>query len=306
MDNDSDIGPPSYRGLLESGELERRAEALTGLLACCRLCPRACGVNRETGERGVCRAGYLPMVSSAFAHFGEEPELVGSGGSGTIFMTHCNLRCVFCQNDDISHGGQGSEVSIQELAAYMITLQDGGCHNINVVTPTHYAPQVVSALVIAAQRGLVLPLVYNTGGYDSVEVIRMLSGIVDIYMPDYKFADEEAARTYLDAPDYPEVVTEVLAEMHRQVGVLRTDRQGIARRGLLIRHLVMPGGIAGTEHVAAFIAGRLSPDSYVNVMDQYHPPHRASRFPEISRGITHGEYRAAVDAARAAGLSRGF
>ncbi len=300
------MGPPSYLGLLKSGELERRAEALTALLSHCRLCPRGCGVNRKKDERGVCRAGYLPAVASVFPHFGEEPELVGSGGSGTIFMTHCNLRCVFCQNEEISHGGEGREVPIEDLAAYMIALQDKGCHNINVVTPTHYVPQIVSALVLAARNGLRLPLVYNTGGYDSVEVIRMLTGVVDIYMPDYKFADETPSRTYLSAPDYPEVITEVLLEMHRQVGVLRTDGNGTARRGLLIRHLVMPEGLSGTDRVASFIAGRLSPDSYVNIMDQYHPRHRASRFAEISRGITRAEYRAAVDAARAAGLSRGF
>lgn len=304
--DDSGIRPPSYLGLLRSGELDRRAEALTALLLHCRLCPRGCGVNRKEGERGVCRAGYLPAVSSAFPHFGEEPELVGSGGSGTIFMTHCNLRCVFCQNDEISHGGEGSEVPVEDLAASMIALQERGCHNINVVTPTHYAPQIVSALACAARNGLKLPLVYNTGGYDSVEVIRMLAGVVDIYMPDYKFADEAPARTYLSAPDYPEVAGEALLEMHRQVGVLRTDRNGIAYRGLLIRHLVMPEGLAGTPKVAAFIAGRLSPDSYVNVMDQYHPQHRAYRFPEIARRITQPEYRSAVDAARAAGLSRGF
>lgn len=304
--NDPAVGPPSYIGLMESGELDRRARALTDLLSCCRLCPRECSVNRIKDERGVCRAGYLPAVSSAFAHFGEEPELVGSGGSGTIFMTHCNLRCVFCQNGDISHGGQGDEVSIEALAGYMIALQEKGCHNINVVTPTHYAPQIVSALAIAARRGLCLPLVYNTGGYDSPEVIRMLSGIVDIYMPDYKFADESAARAYLNAPDYPEVVEELLIEMHRQVGMLVTDRHGRARRGLLIRHLVMPEGRAGTDRVAAFIAGRLSADSYVNIMDQYHPCHEAFRFPELSRRITRDEFSAAAAAARAAGLSRGF
>jgi len=304
--NDPGVGRPSYLGLLESGELKRRGEALMGLLSSCRLCPRDCGADRKKGERGVCRAGYLPAVSSAFPHFGEEPELVGSSGSGTIFMTHCNLRCVFCQNDDISHGGEGAEVTVEDLAGYMIALQERGCHNINFVTPTHYVPQIVSALVIAAERGLCIPLVYNTGGYDSVEIIRMLSGVVDIYMPDYKFADESAARAYMDAPDYPEVVKEVLTQMHRQVGVLAVDRRGVAYRGLLIRHLVMPGGLAGTDRVAAFIAERLSPDSFVNIMDQYHPQYRASRFPEISRRITHAEYRSAVASARAAGLSRGF
>lgn len=297
---------PSYIGLFESGDLARRADELSALLSHCRLCPRECGVNRSEDERGVCRAGYLPVVASAFAHFGEEPELVGSRGSGTIFMTHCNLRCVFCQNDDISHGGQGREVTIEELAEYMIALQDRGCHNINFVTPTHYVPQIVSALVTAARRGLRVPLVYNTGGYDSVQIIRMLSGIFDIYMPDYKFADKTPAGAYMNAPDYPQVIKEVLAEMHRQVGVLVTDRDRVARRGLLIRHLVMPGGLAGTQRAAAFIAKKLSTDSYVNIMDQYHPRHQAFRFPELARRTTSAEYGDAVRTARAAGLSRGF
>jgi putative pyruvate formate lyase activating enzyme len=299
-------GPPSYIELLRSGELERRAKELSGQLAHCRLCPRDCGVNRREGERGVCGAGYSPVVSSAFPHFGEEPELVGTGGSGTIFMTHCNLRCVFCQNDDISHGGEGREVTPEELAECMIALQDRGCHNINFVTPTHFVPQIVTALVSAARRGLSIPLVYNTGGYDSIETIRALAGIFDIYMPDYKFADEAPARRYMDAPDYPGVIQEVITEMHRQVGVLETDGEGIARRGLLIRHLVMPGGLAGTDKVVAFIAGKLSKDTYVNLMDQYHPCHRAHLFPEIARRIAHSEYDEAVRTARKAGLSRGF
>ncbi len=305
MDDES-LRPPSYVALFESGDLKQRARELSGLLSHCRLCPRECGVDRREGERGICRAGYLPAVASAFAHFGEEPELVGNRGSGTIFMTHCNLRCVFCQNDDISHGGEGREATIEELAGYMIALQDKGCHNINFVSPTHYVPQIVSALVPAARRGLSIPLVYNTGGYDSVEIIKMLSGIVDIYMPDYKFADELPAAKYMNAPDYPQVIREVLTEMHRQVGALETDDEGIARRGLLIRHLVMPEGLAGTERAARFIAEKLSADSYVNVMDQYHPRHQAFRFPEIARRVTDSEYNAAVRAARDAGLSRGF
>ncbi len=231
---------------------------------------------------------------------------MGSRGSGTIFMAHCNLRCVFCQNDDISHGGQGREVTPEELAEYMIALQDEGCHNINFVTPTHFVPQIVTALISAVQRGLSVPLVYNTGGYDSVEIIRSLAGIFDIYMPDYKFAHEAPAKRYMDAPDYPAVIQEVIAEMHRQVGLLVTDRDGIARRGLLVRHLVMPEGLAGTGEVAAFIARTLSQDTYVNIMDQYHPHHRAHLFPEIAHRITDSEYRRAVRSAREAGLSRGF
>jgi putative pyruvate formate lyase activating enzyme len=221
-------------------------------------------------------------------------------------MTHCGLRCVFCQNDDISHGAQGNEVSADDLADYMIELQGRGCHNINFVTPNHFVPQIVTALVAAARRGLSIPLVYNSGGYDSVETIRSLAGIFDIYMPDFKFADEAPAKSYLNAPDYPDVVREALLEMHRQVGPLETDSRGIALRGLLIRHLVMPGRLAGTDKVAAFIAGRLSKDSYVNIMDQYHPHHRAHLFPEIARRVTRAEFDEAVASARAAGLSRGF
>jgi len=297
---------PSYIPLHESGELVHRAERLFEILKNCSLCPRRCGVNRMAGESGVCRVGESLMVSSAFPHFGEEAPLVGYSGSGTIFLTHCNLRCVFCQNYDISHEGRGEEISGDELAGYMIALMKRGCHNINFVTPTHFVPQIVASLPRAIECGLNIPIVYNTGGYDSPDVIRLLDGIVDIYMPDYKFSDNEAAKRYMNAPDYPVVVREVLKEMHRQVGTLTLDEVGIARRGLLIRHLVMPSGLQGTDAAARFIADELSKDSYINIMEQYHPAYRASEYPEIARRIGIEEYHDAIRAARMAGMTRGF
>ena len=246
------------------------------------------------------------MISSAFSHFGEEPPLVGLHGSGTIFLTHCNLRCVFCQNYDISHLGEGKPITVSELAQYMIGLQQRGCHNINFVTPTHYVPQIVAALPEAIESGLNVPLVYNCGGYESLEVIKLLDGIFDIYMPDVKFSREEAGARYSNAPDYPQVLQEVLREMHRQVGDLMLDEQGIAYQGLLIRHLVMPNEVAGTKELMTFIAQELSTDSYVNIMDQYRPLYRAGEYPEIDRPISPREYREVVEIATGEGLHRGF
>jgi putative pyruvate formate lyase activating enzyme len=297
---------PAYIALYEKGELQRRAKVLEKILTRCCLCPRACRVNRLNGEKGYCQADAEVMFSSAFAHFGEEPPLVGSHGSGTIFLTHCNLRCVFCQNYDISHLGEGKRVSGAELAQLMVGLQRRGCHNINFVTPTHYVPQIVAALELAIELGLRIPLVYNCGGYESLEVIRLLDGIIDIYMPDAKFSTNAAAARYCNAPDYPQVLQEVLLEMHRQVGDLKLDGQGIAYRGLLIRHLVMPDAVAGTRETIAFIARRVSPDSYVNIMDQYRPLHQAGTYQEIARPISTGEYREAIEIAKDAGLHRGF
>jgi len=297
---------PAYVALYEKGELHNRIKTLGEILTSCCLCPRACTVNRLEGEQGYCRAGADVMISSAFPHFGEEPPLVGNHGSGTIFFTHCNLRCVFCQNYDISHQGEGKPITTSELAQYMIGLQRGGCHNINFVTPTHYVPQIVAALPEAVELGLTVPLVYNCGGYESLEVIKLLDGIIDIYMPDAKFAREEAGARYGNAPDYPLVLQGVLLEMHRQVGDLMLDERGIAWRGLLIRHLVMPQGVAGTKEICAFIAQRLSAHSYVNIMDQYRPLCRAGEWPEIDRQISSREYREALEIAAAEGLHRGF
>jgi putative pyruvate formate lyase activating enzyme len=297
---------PSYIGLQAQGALKGRVEALRRFLEACRLCPRQCGVNRLKGEKGYCRAGADLMVSSAFPHFGEERPLVGRGGSGTVFLTHCGLRCVFCQNDEISHGGNGRIVSPGELARIMIGLQSAGCHNINWVTPTHYAPHLVAALPEAIGLGLSVPIVYNSSGYESVEVLQFLEGIVDIYMPDAKFADPAPSERYFSAPDYPETAREALLEMHRQVGDLVVDPRGIAERGLLVRHLVMPGGAAGTEKLMRFLVREISIHTYINIMDQYHPEHRAQEFPEINRRITAGEFREALAAARRQGLYRGF
>jgi putative pyruvate formate lyase activating enzyme len=297
---------PSYISLYESKVLGERIERLREFLKKCTLCPRRCRVDRTMGEKGYCGAGEQLMISSVFAHFGEEQPLVGVYGSGTIFLTHCNLKCIFCQNYDISHEGRGEVVSPRELALQMIALQAKGTHNVNFVTPTHYVPQIVEALPIAVEMGLEVPLVFNCGGYESMEVIRLLEGIFDIYMPDYKFTDPNSAKRYLDAPDYPDVVKDVLREMHRQVGVLKVDLGGIATRGLLIRHLVMPGGENESKKVFEFIAGELSEDTYVNVMEQYRPEYRASEFPEIARPLAGNEYMEAVRSAREAGLSRGF
>jgi len=297
---------PSYINLNTTGELQKRIDALTDMLRQCRLCPRHCKVNRLRGELGFCRAGNKLMLSSAFAHFGEEAPLVGSMGSGTIFLTYCNLRCVFCQNHDISHRGQGEAVTAQQMAAYMVALQQRGCHNINFVTPTHYVPQIIATLPYAINHGLRIPLVCNCGGYESLEVIKLLDGIIDIYMPDVKWAESGVAEKYAQAPDYPAVVKEVLKEMHRQVGDLQISKAGVAERGLLIRHLVMPGGLGGTRELIHYIATEISPHSYVNIMSQYRPEYRAGEFPEINRRITHREYGEALAYAKAEGLYRGF
>jgi len=295
-----------YIELQENGELKRRIESLNEILEHCSLCPRRCGINRIQGELGYCKAGAELMVSSVFPHFGEEAPLVGYHGSGTIFLTHCNLRCVFCQNDDISHQGRGEKTSLSQMATYMKRLQELGCHNINFVTPTHYTPQIAASLPEAIELGLHLPLVYNCSGYESLEVIKLLDGIIDIYMPDAKYADENPAKRFSNAPDYPQVLREVLKEMYRQVGDLHIDENGIAERGLLIRHLVMPEDMAGTEDLMQFIAEKISRDSYVNIMQQYRPQYRSYEYPELSRRITYDEYADAVKVARRFGLHRGF
>jgi putative pyruvate formate lyase activating enzyme len=297
---------PSYIGLFEKRELSQRINLLNELLKECRLCPRECQVNRLDGEVGYCGAGSELMVSSAFPHFGEEPPLVGYHGSGTIFLTHCNLRCIFCQNYDISHLGKGEPITPSDMARAMLRLQNMGCHNINFVTPTHYAPQIVASLAEAIERGLCIPIVYNCSGYESIEVIQLLEGVIDIYMPDAKYMDEKFSKQFSNAPDYPEVIRKVLKEMHRQVGDLMTNSIGIAERGLLIRHLVMPGGVASSEAVLKFIAEEISVHSYINIMDQYRPEYQAYEYSEISRRITHKEYMEAIQIAKRLHLYRGF
>ncbi len=297
------MGFPAYRDLLESGELERRVSAAKAMLSSCALCPRRCGVDRSKGERGYCGGGALAAVASFGPHFGEESPLVGRDGSGTIFFSGCNLKCCFCQNYDISHECRGGEVEPVDLAAVMCGLERDGCHNINLVTPTHYLPQILEATLIAARDGLSVPLVYNCGGYEGGEAMRLLRGVVDIYMPDFKFWSDKPARSYCEAPDYREVATRAVAEMQSQVGDL-IIRDGIALRGLIIRHLVMPGGLADAARIFEFIAGRLSPRAFVNVMAQYRPCYKSAGFEEISGGLSRREFEAALAAAHQAGLQR--
>ncbi|MGA1795374.1 MAG: radical SAM protein [bacterium] len=298
------IPRPGYIELYEKGELQKRRDAARALLSPCTLCPRTCKVDRLRGERGFCRTGALPVVSSYGPHFGEESPLVGEHGSGTIFITHCNLGCIFCQNYEISHLGEGQEISPEDLSRIMLDLQRRGCHNINFVSPTHVVPFILDALPFAIDRGLTLPLVYNTGGYDSLASIRLLEGVFDIYMPDFKFAGAEEGKQYAHAPDYFQVACAALAEMHRQVGDLQLDSRGIAWRGLLIRHLVMPEGVAGTDKVMAYISQRLSKDTYINIMDQYRPCGEARLHPEIDRAITGEEFAGAIRIAHSYGLHR--
>jgi len=297
---------PSYLGLLESGELARRAQAAIELLADCTLCGRQCHADRrdEPPAKSFCRTGRRAVVSSAMPHHGEEDCLRGWRGSGTIFFSHCNLRCVFCQNFAISWQGEGRPVEPGELAAMMLRLQDSGCHNINFVTPSHVVPQILEALLAAAEDGLRLPLVYNTGGYDRVETLRLLRGVVDIYMPDLKFWEPEVSGLLAHAADYPQIAREAVKEMHRQVGDLALDEQGLARRGLLVRHLVMPGGLEETRQIMHFLAREVSADTYVNVMPQYRPEGHARQYAAIDRPITTAEYHEALRIARDAGLWR--
>ncbi|SMC27668.1 putative pyruvate formate lyase activating enzyme [Desulfacinum hydrothermale DSM 13146] len=295
---------PLYLEAYRSGRLKRRAERALGWLKKCVLCPRLCRVNRLADERGTCRTGRYAVLASFGPHFGEEDPLVGRNGSGTIFFAHCNLLCLFCQNFDISHQGHGVPVGPEQLADVMVELQERGCHNINLVTPTHVLAQILEAMPLAVEKGLRVPLVYNCGGYERVAALRLLEGIVDIYMPDFKFWDPSVAQRLCDAADYPERARQALLEMHRQVGELRLDPSGIAQRGLLVRHLVMPEGMAGTEAICRFISRRISPNTYVNIMDQYRPCGRAREVPALTRPLTAREYEEAMESARRAGLHR--
>jgi len=270
----------------------------------CDLCARQCGVNRPAGELGVCRTGGRAKVSSYGPHLGEEDPLRGWRGSGTIFFTRCNLRCQYCQNHDISQTDAGREVSAEELADIMLGLQAHGCHNINFVSPSHVVAQILASAAIAARAGLRLPLVYNTGGYDSMAALRLLDGVIDIYMPDMKYADADCGRRYSVVRDYPGVNRAALREMHRQVGDLEIDEHGLARSGLLVRHLVLPNNLAGTKEVVRFLAEEISLDTYLNLMDQYRPAHKAHLFPVLNRRITDEEYQTAVRVAKEAGLRR--
>ncbi|MCK9298006.1 4Fe-4S cluster-binding domain-containing protein [Methanoculleus sp. YWC-01] len=302
---------PGYVRLSGSGELEERARRAHEVLRDCVVCPQECRVNRIEDELGFCRTGLLPRVSSYSPHFGEETPLVGKNGSGTIFFAGCNMRCEFCQNYEISQCGAGYAVSNEDLAAIMLHLQERRCHNINLVSPSHVVPQILGAVALAAPRGLNVPLVYNSGGYDSVETLRLLDGVIDIYMPDAKYGRDDVALELSHAPGYTARMQAALKEMHRQVGDL-VIRDGLAVRGMIIRHLVLPGNLASSEIVLKFIAEELSRDSYVNIMAQYHPAWKAAEggrgpvLAALQRPITSREYQYAIRCARENSLSRGF
>jgi len=296
---------PAYLKLHKTGELGNRAEKLWAIMERCQLCPRKCGANRLKGESGFCHSPGSTLVISAFhPHFGEERPLVGTGGSGTIFITHCNLRCVFCQNWEISQLGMGAECALEDFAAMMLRLNEIGCHNINFVTPTHYSALILKALAIAAENGLQLPIVYNTSGWERLEILEVLDGIVDIYLPDFKYWDSDMSAKYSSgAESYPEVTKAAILEMHRQVGVATPKKDGIIQRGLMIRHLVMPNNVSGSEQIMEWIAENLPKNTYVNIMAQYTPLFKAYDYPEISRRITKEEYVRVVKRAQEVGLT---
>lgn len=297
----------AYLKSFEAGALQEKIEESFELLRSCVVCPRECGVNRLEDKRSICRTGRLARVSSAFVHFGEEDCLRGTGGSGTIFFAWCNLKCVFCQNSDISQRGEGEEVTPAELASLMLRLQSAGCHNINFVTPEHVVPQILEALPVAIERGLRVPIVYNTGGYDSPDSLRLMQNIVDIYMPDFKFWDPERSLLFLGAKDYPVAAQRAVKAMHEQVGELTIDERGVAMRGVLVRHLVMPGMAEDTRAIMEYLAKEISPDTFVNIMDQYRPAYKVTpfgRYDAIARGISRHEMSEAFRSARSAGLWR--
>lgn len=295
---------PAYVELLEGGELKKRVSKAYEHLSICDVCAWKCPVDRRTGKLGMCRTGERAKISSFGAHMGEEDPLRGWRGSGTIFFSRCNLRCQYCQNYDISQSDSGEEIEPERLATIMLELQAYGCHNINLVSPSHVVPQIMAAVLIAAEAGLRLPLVYNTGGYDSLEMLELLDGVIDIYMPDMKYASAQLAKIYSKARNYPEVNQKAVREMHRQVGDLEIDRSGLARRGLLVRHLVLPNNLAGSEQIVRFLAEEISKNTYLNLMDQYRPAYKASQYPKLNRRITRQELTKAELAAREAGLRR--
>jgi putative pyruvate formate lyase activating enzyme len=300
---DPDFEPP-YLELHRSGELASRGAELWNIMEECRLCPRQCGANRLDGDRGFCRSSSELETASYHPHFGEERPLVGRGGSGTVFFSNCGLRCVFCINFDISQEGRGSATSIGKLSAMMLALQEQGCHNINIVTPTHYSPHILLALDLAAKKGLRLPLVYNTCGWERLEILKKLDGVVDIYLPDHKYADGEMAAKYSSgAESYPQITQAALLEMHRQVGVAKPASDGLMYRGLMIRHLVMPNNAGGSKDVVRWIADNLPKDTYLNIMSQYRPMYKAFDYPDISRRITRKEYKEVVEWAKKLGLT---
>ncbi|MBU1290191.1 radical SAM protein [bacterium] len=296
---------PRYLNIKEE-EFDRRIEKAYKLLSSCEVCPRKCGVKRLEGEKGFCRSSEDVIVSSYNAHFGEEPPLVGNFGSGTIFFTNCNLKCVYCQNYPISQLGNGNKVTLLELAKIMLALQKRRCHNINLVTPTHFVPQILKSLKLAVKMGLHIPIVYNTSGYEEVRTLKLLADIVDIYLPDARYADNEIALKYSSAPDYFEIIKKALKEMHRQVGDLSLNRMGVAHSGLIVRHLVLPEGLSDTRKIMRFIAREISPHTYISLMAQYFPAYQAGQFPLLSRRINREEYREALQAFKEEGLENGW
>ena len=297
---------PSYRNLLRTGELRRRAQLARAMLRACNVCPRHCGVNRLSGEFGFCVTAHRAIVASYNDHHGEEPCLSGDQGSGTIFFGSCNLRCAFCQNFPLSHFRTGREATGDQIAAMMLELQGRGCHNVNFVTPSHVVPQVIEAVALAAERGLEIPIVYNSSGYDSLESLRLLDGVVDIYLPDMKYASSLSGLKFSKAVEYVRHNQAAVREMWRQVGELQLDEEGIARHGMMIRHLVLPNDVAGTRQVLEFIAHEISPNVTISLMNQYFPAHLALDMPEINRKITVAEYDVALDALAGAGLDQGY
>ena len=295
---------PSYQKILSTKELASRVAEAYEHLSICDVCAWECPVDRRAGKIGVCQTGINARVSSYGPHMGEEDPLRGWRGSGTIFFTRCNLRCQYCQNHDISQSDTGDEAEPESIAGMMLALQSQGCHNINFVSPSHVVPQIMAAVLIAAQAGLRIPLVYNTGGYDSMAMLKLLDGVIDIYMPDMKYGDPEIARRYSKIRNYPQINQAAVKEMHRQVGDLRVDERSVAHRGLLVRHLVLPQGIAGTNKIVKFLSAEISPDTYVNLMDQYRPAYKAHLYPELNTRLTNQEYQTAVKAALSAGLHR--
>lgn len=282
--------------------LKKAREALEN----CELCPRRCGVNRLRGKKGFCKAGDKPAVYSWLSHPGEEPPISGKKGSGTIFFAHCTMRCVYCQNYKFSQLAAGKEVSTKDLAGIMLALQKNGCHNINLVTPTHYVPQIIEALFIASESGLNIPIVYNTSGYELVSTLKLLDGIIDIYLPDMRYGDEGSAKRFSNAPDYVTINQEAVKEMYRQVGGLALNEDGVAKKGLVIRHLVLPSGLAASEKVFKFISENVSKDIYISLMSQYQPVYRASEFIEINRKINKKEYEEVFNMLLKYGLSNGW
>ncbi len=294
----------SYLKLLKSGELEKRTDLALSMLQECRMCPHECGTDRTRGEKGFCKVAARAMVSTWGAHFGEEPPISGSQGSGTVFFSGCNMRCIYCQNFEVSQGLEGYEVTGDLLAFFFLSLQEQGCHNINLVTPSHVVPQILEGLLIAAREGLEIPVVYNSGGYDKVSTLGLLDGIIDIYMPDMKYSDSATGLELSKVRNYWQVCRDAVKEMFRQVGNLRTEGSGVAERGLLIRHLVLPGDLSGTAKVMEFIANRISRDAAVNLMDQYRPCAQAFRHPPLDRPLHRKEFHRALEQARKAGLRR--